>query len=161
MIQGLYHGMISTIAWIYHMHINKHTRQKSLKKYRKSWRSRLARLNDMFDSYIKENYKVVEYQVKTPSMREHDLTWRPYGHYKRRKAMAARRRCIALKSVQIIEAKAAMNKERRFRMEFDTDFFGILIDNCCSHTLTNDIKDYIEPPVKSTVKVHVLNSDLI
>ncbi len=33
----------------------------------KSWRSRLARLNDMFDSYIKENCKVVEYQVKTPS----------------------------------------------------------------------------------------------
>ena len=54
-------------------------------------------------------------------MRGHDLTWRPYGYYKRRKAMAACRRCIALKSVQIIQAKAAMNKERRFRMEFDTD----------------------------------------
>jgi len=78
-------------------------------------------------------------------MREHDLTWKPYGHYKRGKAIAARRRCIALKSVQIIEAKAAMNKGRRFRMEFDTDSFDILIDNCCSHTLTNDIKDYIEP----------------
>jgi len=42
----------------------------------KSWRSKLARLNDMFDSYIKENYKVVEYQIKTPSSREHDLTWK-------------------------------------------------------------------------------------
>jgi hypothetical protein len=71
--------------------------------------------------------------------------------------MAARRRCIALKSVQIIEAKAAMDKERRFRMEFDTDSFDILIDNCCSHTLTNDIKDYIEPPVKSTVRVRGYN----
>jgi hypothetical protein len=60
-------------------------------------------------------------------MREHDLTWRPYGHYKRRKAMAARRRCIALKSVQIIEAKAAMNKEIKFRMEFNTDSFDIII----------------------------------
>jgi len=28
-----------------------------------------------------------------------------------------------------------------------------LIDNCCSHTLTNDINDYIEPPVKSSVRV--------
>ena len=65
---------ISTKVWIYHMYINKHTRQKSLKKYMKSWRSRLARLNDMFDTYIKENYKVVDYQIKTPSMREHDLT---------------------------------------------------------------------------------------
>jgi hypothetical protein len=116
MIQGLYHGMISTRTWIYHMYINKHTRQTSLKKYMKSWRSVLARLNDIFDSYIKESYKVVEYQVKTPSMREHDLTWKPYGHYKRRKAMAAHRRCIALKSVQIIEAKAAIHKGRRFRL---------------------------------------------
>ncbi|MFN9981622.1 MAG: hypothetical protein ACK53Y_16980, partial [bacterium] len=91
------------------MYINKHTRQKSLKKYMKSWRSRLARLNDMFDTYIKE--KVVDYQVKTPSTREHDLTWRPYGYYKKRKAMTARRRCIALKSIQIIEARAAMDKE--------------------------------------------------
>jgi len=37
----------------------------------------------MFDTYIKENYKVVDYQVKTPSMREYDLTWKPYGYYKR------------------------------------------------------------------------------
>ena len=89
----------------------------------------------MFDSYIKENYKVVENQVKTPTMREHDLTWKSYGHYKRRKAMAARRRCIALMSVQVIEAKAAMEKERKIRMECDTDSFDILIDNCCSHIL--------------------------
>jgi hypothetical protein len=157
LIQGLYHGMTSTRAQIYQIYINKHTRQKSLKKYMKSWRSRLARLNDMFDTYIKENYKVVDYQIKTPSRREHDLTWRPYGYYKRRKAMAARRRCIALKSLQIIEARSAMNKERRLRMEFDTDSFDILIDNCCSHTLTNDINDYIEPPIKSSVRVKGYN----
>jgi hypothetical protein len=71
--------------------------------------------------------------------------------------MAARRRCIALKSAQIIEAKAAMNMERRLKMEFDTDSFDILIDNCCSHTLTNDINDYVEPPVKSTVRVRGYN----
>ncbi|MFN9982452.1 MAG: hypothetical protein ACK53Y_21170, partial [bacterium] len=68
LIQGLYHGMTSTRAWIYCMYINRHTHQKSLKKYMKSWRSRLARLNGMFDTYIKENYKVVDYQIKTPSM---------------------------------------------------------------------------------------------
>jgi len=123
----------------------------------KSWRSRLARMNDMFDTYIKENFKVVDYQIKTPSMREHGLTWRPYRYYKRRKAMAARRRCIALKSIQIIEAKSAMDKERKLKMEFDTDSFDILIDNCCSHTLTNDISDYIEPPVESSVRVRGYN----
>jgi hypothetical protein len=94
-------------------------------------------------------------------MRKHDLTCRPYGYYKRRKAMTARRRCIALKSIQIIEARSAMNKERRLRMEFDTDSFDILIDNCCSHTLTNDINDYIEPPVKSSVRVRGYNGSTI
>jgi hypothetical protein len=39
--------------------------------------------------------------------------------------MAARRRCIAMMSVQIIEAKAAMEKERKIRIEFDTDSFDI------------------------------------
>jgi hypothetical protein len=71
--------------------------------------------------------------------------------------MAACRRCIALKSIQIIEARSAMNKERRLKMEFNTDSFDILIDNCCSHTLTNDINDYIEPPVKSSVRVRGYN----
>jgi len=41
-----------------------------------------------------------------------------------------------------------MDKERKVRMDFDTDSFDIRIDDCCSHTLTNDIYDYIEPPVK-------------
>jgi len=123
----------------------------------KFWKSRLARLNDMFDSYIKENFKVVDYHVKPPSRREHNLTWRPYGYYKRRKSRIARNRCIAIKSTRTIEAKSAMDKERRVRMEFDTDSFDILIDNCCSHTLTNDINDYIEPPVKSSVRVRGYN----
>jgi hypothetical protein len=57
----------------------------------------------------------------------------------------------------IIEAKSATNKERKVRMDFNTDSFNILIDNCCSHTLTNDISDYIEPPVKSPVRVRGYN----
>jgi hypothetical protein len=145
--------MISTTSRIYHMYNNKHTRQKSLKKYMKAWRSRLARLNDKFDTYIKENYKVVDYHIKIPSSREHDLSWRPYGCYKRRKAMLARSRCIALRSTQIIEARSTVDRKRKVKMEFDTDSFDILIDNCCSHTLTNDINDYLEPPVKSNVRI--------
>ena len=83
---------------------SKHTRQKSLQKYMKFWKSRLARLNDMFDSYIKENFKVMDYHVKPPSRREHNLTWRPYGYYKRRKSRIARNRCIAIKLTITIEA---------------------------------------------------------
>jgi hypothetical protein len=86
LIQGLHHGTRSAKIWIYYMYQSKHTRQKSLQKYMKFWKSRLARLNNMFDSYIKENYKVVDYHVKTPSLREHNLTRRPYGYYKRRKS---------------------------------------------------------------------------
>jgi hypothetical protein len=114
-------------------------------------------LNNMFDSFIKENYKVVDYHVKTPLLREHCLTWRSYGYYKRRKSRMACSRCIALFAAVIIEARPAMSKERKARMEFDTDSFDILIDNCCSHTLTNDINDYIEPPVKSSVRVRGFN----
>jgi hypothetical protein len=157
LIQGLYHGAKLANIWVFHMYHSKHTRQKSLQKYMKFWKSRLARLNNMFDSYIKENCKVVEYHVKTPSLREHNLTWRPYGYYKKRKSRIARNKCIALKATVIIEAKSATNKERKVRMEFDTDSFDILIDNCCSHTLTNDINDYIKPPVKSSVRVRGYN----
>jgi len=139
------------------MYQNKHTRQKSLQKYMKFWKSRLARLINIFDSYIKENYKVVEYHVKTPSLREHNLTWRPYGYYKRRKSKIARNKCIAIRTTTIIEARSAMERERRVRMEFDTDSFDILIDNCCSHSLTNNINDYIDLPVKSSFRVRGYN----
>jgi hypothetical protein len=94
----------------------------------KFWKSRLARLNDMFDSFIKENFKVVDYHVKPPSMREDNLTWRPHGYYKRRSSKIACSRCIAIKTTMIIEARSAVDKERRVRMEFVTD--SILIDNC-------------------------------
>jgi len=127
----------------------------------KFWKSRIARLNNMFDSYIKENYKVVDYDVKTPSLREHNLTWRPYGYYKRRRSKIAHSKCIAIRATTIIEARSAMGKERKIKMEFNTDSFDILIDNCCSHTLKNDINDYIEPPVKSSVRVRGYNGSTI
>jgi hypothetical protein len=111
----------------------------------------------MFDSYIKENYKVVDYHVKTPPVRDYNLTWRPHGYHKKRKSRIACSKCIALWAAVIIEARSAMSKERKTRLEFDTDSFDILIDNCCSHTLTNDINDYIEPPVKSSVRVRSFN----
>jgi hypothetical protein len=78
----------------------------------KLWKSRLARLNNMFDSYIKENFKVVEYHVKTTSLREHSLTWRPYGCYKKRKSRIACNKCIALRATVIIEAKSATKKRK-------------------------------------------------
>jgi hypothetical protein len=43
-------------------------------------------------------------------------------------------------------------------MEFDTDSYEILIDNCCSHSLTNCIEDF-KPPVQSKVKVRGYNGN--
>ena len=48
-------------------------------------------------------------------------------------------------------------KRPKNRLVFDSDSYDILIDNCCSHTLTNDLKDYIEPPIKSKVKIRGYN----
>jgi hypothetical protein len=56
----------------------------------------------------------------------------------------------------IIEAMSAVQCRRR-KIEFDTDSYDILIGNCCTHSLTNEINDFIEPPVKSKVKIRGYN----
>jgi hypothetical protein len=57
----------------------------------------------------------------------------------------------------IIEAKPAVERRNRSRLSFDTDSNDILIDNCCSHTLTNNLTDFVSPPVKSEVKIRGYN----
>jgi hypothetical protein len=138
------------------MYHNRHTRQKSLKRYMKYWRSKLAHLNEKFSSYIKDHYKVVDYEVKKPSLRVTDLTWRPYGYYRRIRINMAREKCLRFRGLYIIEAKSSVQKRKK-QLEFDTDSYDILIDNCCSHSFTNCKEDFIEPPVKSRVKVRGYN----
>jgi hypothetical protein len=60
----------------------------------KYWRSRLARLNQKFDTYIKENYKVVDYQFKRLPQRVSSITWKPFGYHKKIRASNSRRRCL-------------------------------------------------------------------
>jgi hypothetical protein len=98
----------------------------------------------------------VDYKVKRPSLRVNDLTWRPYGYYRRIRINKARERCLRFKGLYIIEAKSSTQKRKK-QMEFDTDSYDILIDNCCSHSLTNCKEDFIEPPIKSKVKVRGYN----
>ena len=38
-------------------------------------------------------------------------------------------------------------------MHFDSDSYDILVDNCCSRSITNDLKDYIKPPKISDKRV--------
>jgi hypothetical protein len=152
-IQVSIRGMI---PWITSMYQSKHTRQKILKRYMKYWRFKLERLNEKFNNYIKQHYKVVDYEVKKPSQRMTYLTWIPYGYSRRIRIIRARRRCIISKNLYVIEAKSAMQK-RRAQMEFHMDSYEILIDNCCSHSLTNSKEDFIEPPVKSKIRVRGCN----
>jgi hypothetical protein len=99
---------------------------------------------------------VVDYEVKKPSQRMTYLTWKPYGYSRRIRSIRARRRCIISRNLHVIEARSATQK-RRAQMEFDTDSYEILIDSCCSHSLTNSKEDFIEPPVKSKVRVRGCN----
>jgi hypothetical protein len=99
---------------------------------------------------------VVDYEVKKPSQRMTYLTWKPYGYSRRIRSIRARRRCIISRNLYVIEARSATQK-RRAQMEFDTDSYEILIDHCCSHSLTNSKEDFIEPPVKSKVRVRGYN----
>jgi hypothetical protein len=96
-IQVSIRGMI---PWITSMYRNKRTRQKSLRRYMKYWRYKLARLNEKFNNYIKQQYKVVDYEVKKPSQRMTDITWRPYGYSRKIRSIRARRRCIISRNLQ-------------------------------------------------------------
>ena len=39
------------------------------------------------------------------------------------------------------------------RTHFDTDSYDMLVDNCCSQSITNCLEDFIAPPKKSSMKI--------
>jgi hypothetical protein len=69
-------------------------------------------LNEKFSNYIKERYKVVDYEVKKPSQRIIYLTWTPYGYTRRFRINRARMRCIISKGLYVIGARSAVQKRR-------------------------------------------------
>jgi hypothetical protein len=123
----------------------------------KQWRSNLARLNKILQIYMLDNYKVVDYGVKKPSP-HHNIIRRPYGYHKWRRSTIARRRCI--KYIQemhkTIEARSTRKKSKPI-MHFDTDSYDILVDNCCSQSITNSLQDFIKPPRSSDMKIKGFN----
>ena len=42
-------------------------------------------------------------------------------------------------------------------MHFDTDSYDILVDNCCSQSITNNLQDYIKPPKLSDMRIKGFN----
>jgi transposase InsO family protein len=123
----------------------------------KQCRTNLARLNRQIKEYMLDNYKVIDYEVRKPSPRP-EITRRPYGYHKWRRAKIAHRRCI--KFIQqmhtTIEVRSTRKKPKQM-MRFDTDSYDILVDNCCSQSITNSLQDFIKPPTLSEMRIRGFN----
>jgi len=104
----------------------------------------MARLNKHIDIHFKTHYKVVEYNVKQPQTRVPEITHAPYGYRKWVRKQRTRKICIRKHKghntpyIPLIEARTTTKRQAR-RLFFDTDSFPILVDNCCSRSITNNI----------------------
>jgi hypothetical protein len=96
--QTIIRCVITQALQTYHMHLN-YKSMPTLRKYLRQWKYHLARLNDIIDIYFKENYKVVDYQIKKPNMRLRDLPRVPFGYHKWRRRHQARIQCTAHKNI--------------------------------------------------------------
>ena len=123
----------------------------------KQWRSNLARLNKKITHYMLDNYKVIDYEVKKPSPRP-NITRKPFGYHRWKRSTIARRRCINFIQGlhKTIEARSTRKKSKPM-MHFDTDSYDILVDNCCSQSITNSLQDFIKPPKVSDMKIKGFN----
>ena len=115
-----------------------------LHRYLKQWRIMLAHLNKRIDIYFKTNYAVTAYQFKT-QFHSKQLTWKPYGHKKRRQACMARTRCLTQKQHNTGQFSMQSTTPEPHRVHFDSDSYDIFVDNCCSKSVTNCLDDFLEP----------------
>jgi hypothetical protein len=133
-----------------------------LYKFLYKWKLQMARLNKQLDIHFKTHYKVVEYNIKPPQTRVPEITPTPYGYRKWIRRRHARRLCIKhLKNhttphIPYVEARASTKRQER-RLFFDTDSFPILVDNCCSKSITNNINDFIDNPKETLTKIKGYN----
>jgi hypothetical protein len=140
---------------------NKRTLPK-LYKFLYKWKLHMARLNKQLDIYFKTHCKVVEYNVKPPNTRVPEITPAPYGYRKWLRRRHARRLCIKhlikhnTHHIPYIEARVSTKGKER-RLFFDTDSFPILVDDCCSKSITNNINDFIDKPKETTTKIKGYN----
>jgi hypothetical protein len=44
-------------------------------------------------------------------------------------------------------------------MHIDPDSYDILVDNCCSQTIINNLQDYIKPPKLSDMRIRGFNEN--
>jgi len=156
---------------LYLLNINSRTRYsnpwitprvyRNLQKYLKRWRFMMAHLNEQIDVYFKVHYKVSEYNLRTVSPRTTIIPDRQYHAIRRWWQHRARQAClqaIILKDSNHGQAMAmATSSTCPHRVHFDTDSYDILVDNCCSKSITNCLEDFITPPKSSRMIIKGFN----
>jgi len=134
---------------------------RNLQKYLKRWRFMMAHLNEQIDVYFKVHYKVSKYNLRTVYPRTTVIPDRQYQAIRRRRQHRARQACpqaIALKdSNQRPSMAMATHSRCPHRVHFDTDSYDILVDNCCSKSITNCLGDFITPPRSSRMIIKGFN----
>ena len=138
----------------YTLKINK--LQKQLKK----WRFTLARLqSSICTNYIYQptTYNTKDWYVRAP-VYENSITYKPYGFNKRQSANQARINLLRRISHFAYEATSNQNKNNhKNNIVFDSDSYPIMVDNGASYSITNDLKDFIEPPIQKGIKINGFN----
>jgi hypothetical protein len=146
---------------MYHKAAPPKRKTPNLYKFLQKWRYHLAKLNEKIDLYYKTHYKVQEYNVKPPNLRTTEITFVPYGHRKWMKRRIARLRCLKRPKppfdTHITLVAHTTTQPKQDKLTFDSDSYEIMVDNCCSQSITNNIKDYIDPPVNTSVQVKGYN----
>jgi len=134
---------------------------RTLQKYLRRWRFMMAHSNEWIDVYFKVRYKVSEYQLKTLYPRSTVIPGRKYKAIRRQRLRNARWAClqaIALRNKNQRPSMAMVTYSRYpHRVHFDTDSYEILVDNCCSKSITNCLEDFIAPPRSSNMIIKGFN----
>jgi len=134
---------------------------RTLQKYLKRWRFMMAHLNEHIDVYLKVHYRVSEYHLRTLHPRSTLIPWKPYKAIRRQRLQKVRRACL-----QAIAHRdkgnppsLAMVTYSRYprRVHFDMISYEILVDNCCSKSITNCLEDFVAPPRSSSIIIKGFN----
>jgi hypothetical protein len=137
---------------------------RNLQRYLKRWRFMMAHLNEQIDVYFKVHYRVSEYNLRTLPPRTTIIPDRQYHAIRRRRQHRARQAClqaITLTDSNHGQAMAmATSSTCPHRVHFDTDSYDILVDNCCSKSITNCLGDFITPPRSSRMIIKGLMGPL-
>jgi hypothetical protein len=67
---------------------------RTLQKYLRKWRFKMAHLNEHTDIYFKVHYKVEAYHLNTLYTHSKLMPWKPYRTLRRQRLQNARRACL-------------------------------------------------------------------